>query len=79
MNKIIILSLCLLLQGCQTLYIHPNKTQDDFFKDKYDCEQDAVQFSHNFAASGNPLIIQDRIKQCLEQKYGWQRCNNCKK
>jgi len=65
---------CFLLQGCQTLYMHPTKNQDDFVRDQYECEQIATQFSANYGAQGNPFIISNEIKRCLEQKFGWQRC-----
>ena len=79
MKIIYLLFIVLLLQGCQTIYIHPSKTQEDFARDKYECEQIATQYSANYNAQGNPFIIAGEIKRCLEQKFGWQRCPNCKK
>ena len=79
MKRLGFLFIILLLQGCQTIYTHPSKGPEDFTRDKYECEQIATQFSANYGAQGNPLIINDEIKRCLEQKFGWQRCANCKR
>lgn len=74
MKKFLILILVGLLYGCATTYTHPTKTQEDFTRDKYECEQIATQYAANYGASGNPLIIADETNRCLEQKFGWQRC-----
>ena len=73
----LIFVLCVfVLGGCATTYCHPTKTAADFERDKYDCEGVGVQRTHQWGLSGNPLIIADEMKRCLEIKHGWQRCSN---
>jgi hypothetical protein len=54
------------------MYTHPTKTQEDFIRDKYECEQIATQYSANYNAQGNPFIIIEQTKRCLQEKFGWQ-------
>jgi len=62
--------------GCaQTRFCHPTKSAADFEREKYDCENIAYQKASDFGAKGNPLIIADEIKRCLQLKYGWRPCN----
>ena len=64
--------LAVLLTGCATTnWTHPNKTAQDFERDKYDCQQTATQYAANLGFNGNPLIVSDHYHKCMTQKYGY--------
>ena len=64
--------LAVLLNGCATTnWTHPNKTAQDFERDKYDCQQTATQYAANLGFNGNPLIVSDHYHKCMTQKYGY--------
>lgn len=66
--------LLLTMGGCApTVFTHPTKNNQDFERDKYDCEKVAEQSAANWGAKGNPFIIADEIKRCLQLKHGWIR------
>jgi hypothetical protein len=74
MKKVIMICLLLILNGCaQTYWVHPTKGPEEFEADKYDCYLIAEQSAHDFGASGNPLIINDELKRCLQYKKGWKQ------
>lgn len=66
----------LAVAGCgSATWQHPTKTQADFQKDAYDCEQVAYQYAANLGPrfAGNPLIVVDEKMRCMQLKHGWSR------
>ena len=58
--------LAVLLTGCATTnWTHPNKTAQDFERDKYDCQQTATQYAANLGFNGNPIIVSDQYHKCM--------------
>ncbi|WP_334029390.1 hypothetical protein [Alteromonas sp. P256] len=63
----------LALSGCAAKnFVHNYKGQQEFQRDKYNCQAEATQYAANFGAAGNPLIIADQMESCLVNKYGWR-------
>lgn len=62
-----------LIAGCaaQPTYYHPTKTQADFERDKYDCEQDAMQRAANAGSPNNPFLIPGYHRDCMIRKHGY--------
>lgn len=54
-----------------TVYNHPSKTQADYNRDLYDCEQSASAKTRNDGFGNNPLITGDNIRDCMVRKYGY--------
>jgi outer membrane biogenesis lipoprotein LolB len=77
MNKTLLVVLALImLTGCApTMYCHPTKDASQFESDKYNCENIGFAKAHQFGASGNPFIIADEMRRCLQLKHGWKPCN----
>lgn len=72
------LSLLLLLaiNGCApTVFVHPTKNNEDFERDKYECEKIAEQSAANWGSRGNPFMIANEMKRCLQLKFGWRPMN----
>jgi hypothetical protein len=72
----LIAAIALCCAGCRTIYYHPNDSLNNpqqFERDKYECEQQAAAWSNNMGAAGNPLIILDQTKNCLEKLKGWRK------
>jgi len=70
---ILILIILLVFSGCApTMYVHPTKDAQDFEHDKYECEKIAEQSAANWGSPGNPFMIANEIRRCLELKYGWK-------
>lgn len=65
--------LTVLLAGCATAptYYHAGKSQADFERDKYDCEQDAYQRAANVGAPSNPILVADYMRDCMLRKHGY--------
>jgi hypothetical protein len=85
MKILSLLIVCFLIIGCQSVpivYIHPTKTTSDFTRDKYECEKIAEASAAYRGDNTNPfmfaLATDSELCRCLEQKFGWQRCFNCK-
>lgn len=70
-----LIPLLLFLVSCTPLaysqYTHPTKNAQDFERDKYECRLIAEQSAANWGAAGNPMIIADEMRKCLQIKYGW--------
>ncbi len=65
--------IALFLTGCAAkTFVHSYKGEQDFNRDKYNCQAEATQTAANFGAAGNPLIIADQMESCLVNKYGWR-------
>lgn len=54
-----------------TVYSHPGKTQADYNRDMYDCEQLASAKTRNDGFGNNPLIAGQNIRECMVRKYGY--------
>ena len=72
---VLVLSFALLCSCAPTKFCHPSKNASQFESDKYDCENMAYAKANNFGAAGNPLIIIDETRRCLQLKHGWRKCN----
>lgn len=72
MKKIFFLLLVFLISGCATIWTHPTKTSADFNRDYYKCERIATEATENWGYPGNPFIIANEIKKCLQMECGWQ-------
>ena len=60
--------------GCATVvYTHSTKNAQDFERDKYECEKVAEQSAANWGSPGNPFMIVEEMRKCLELRYGWTR------
>ncbi len=69
-----ILLSCLSIIGCaSTQWVHSYKNEQDFEADKYDCEKTAEQSAANWGSPGNPFMILNEMKKCLQYKHGWQK------
>jgi len=72
MKKYLLLILCLFFTGCgPVLYYHPEKSPQQFEKDKYDCEMEAYARSVAKGFPGNPFIVNEEFHRCLRLKHGW--------
>ena len=74
MGKLIVIC-AVLLSACAapTKWMHPEKTQEQFNADSYDCNQVAHQYAANLGFNGNPLIVGEQYKKCMMYKYGYRR------
>ncbi|MGE3293851.1 MAG: hypothetical protein AB7O95_20985 [Geminicoccaceae bacterium] len=65
--------LALILSGCATgMWTHPTKDQERFNVDRYECIKDGEQYAANLGFNGNPLIVNDRARECMVVKgYVW--------
>lgn len=63
------------LAGCaQTQWTHPTKTQADFNRDKFECENEAAAYARDWGVGGNPMTIGRRTKECMASRgYVLQR------
>lgn len=67
------LFLLLVISGCApTVFVHSTKTNTDFERDKYECMKIAEQSACNWGSCGNPFMIANETRQCLQLKFGWQ-------
>ncbi len=73
MKKIVLLAgILFLVGGCVGgTYRHPNKTQQEFEKDKYECMLIAEQSAANWGSRGNIFMISRDMDQCLKLKFGY--------
>jgi hypothetical protein len=69
----IIITICVLLvSGCtKTMLVHPTKNTADYNRDMYVCKQEAAQYAASLGAAMNPFIINPRIEECMNFKFGW--------
>ena len=74
MKRFLMGMILFLLLGCaSTIYTHPDKSVQDFDRDRYECEKIAEQSAANWGMKGNPIYMNLEIKKCLEQKCGWRK------
>jgi hypothetical protein len=60
--------------GCAPkTFTHPSKNEEDFNRDRYDCQQVAAKYAESWGVPGNPFTIAEQINECMTQKYGWTR------
>jgi hypothetical protein len=71
----LVLLLALLFGCAPSKFCHSLKDASQFENDKYDCENMAYAKAHNFGAAGNPFIIIDETRRCLQLKHGWRKCD----
>lgn len=74
MNKLIVV-LALFLSGCATpgMWTNPDKNQAQFEEDRLSCWQAGEQYAANISAHGNPILINQRARECMTAKgYKWQ-------
>lgn len=65
--------LALMVSGCATgMWTHPTNGQAQFNADAYECQKDGEQYAANLGFNGNPLVVNDRARQCMAVKgYVW--------
>jgi len=62
-----------LLSACTTTYTHPdNKSQAEFDRDWYYCEQVGERRAADWGNSGNIFVMNDFTKECMEREKGWR-------
>ncbi|HEY6837123.1 MAG TPA: hypothetical protein VI389_00135 [Geobacteraceae bacterium] len=55
---------------------HPTKTAADFRKEETSCRSGAWAKAEKENMPGNPFMIADETRRCLEKEYGWlQGCD----
>jgi hypothetical protein len=73
MRRHIAILCAVVVAGCAApkTYYHPGKTQVDFDRDSYDCQQDAYRHASDIGAAGNPFIVRDAYHDCMLRKHGY--------
>jgi len=71
MKKVTAIIAAIILTSCSTIMVHPKKGLAEFRRDKYDCNNYAVQYANSFGSPGNPFIIGPKESECLTIKHGW--------
>ena len=77
MKKIVVCILLIssVLSGCAQRYCHSSKSASDFERDKRRCMHQASAYAASWGSAGNPFMIVDDSRQCLEMEYGWYKCS----
>ncbi len=77
MKKIIlIVGILFLLGGCATgKWTHATKNEQDFIRDKYECEKIAEQSAANWGSRGNIFMISREMERCMKEKFGYTLVN----
>ncbi len=76
MKKIIlIVGILFLLGGCVGGLTHLTKNEQDFERDKYECQMIAEQSAVNWGSRGNIFMIAQEINRCMRLKFGWVPVN----
>ena len=71
--KYLLILICLFFLGCATTYWqHQEKQPEQFNRDKYDCETEAYARSSIRGVPGNPFIVHEEMRRCLQVKHGWE-------
>ena len=62
--------LILMLAGCTMTYTKPGLTQEEFNRDRYECQRAADAAAAGAAVGGtsNPFAARERMQQCMESK-----------
>lgn len=78
MKKTVICSILIssVLSGCAQRYCHSSKSSYDFERDKRRCMHQASAYAASWGSAGNPFMIVDDSRQCLEMEYGWYKCSD---
>lgn len=74
MKKLVIaLLFAVLLSGCGGKWVHPDKNDADFARDKWECDGIAQQRTINQGGRvpNNPLIWAMEMRNCLVFYKGW--------
>lgn len=73
---VVLFPLVLVFSGCagRTL-CHPTKTQEDYRRESYICEEQALLRSAQWGNVGMLLLKQSEKQRCLKERFGWMECN----
>lgn len=72
MKTTILILASLTLSACApTMFTKAGSTEADFNRERYQCQQDAAQYTANLGITGNPMTIARETQNCLQYKYGW--------
>ncbi len=77
-NFLICAAAAVFISGCTT-FSHPTKTQDDFNRDRKECEQYAAANPGDNATCARETVTCatcEDVKRCLQEKKGWTRVRN---
>lgn len=57
-----------ILTSCTTtnLWNHPTNDEAQFTQDRYVCIKDGEQHAANLGFNGNPMIVADRARECMQ-------------
>ena len=67
----LIVGFLFLLGGCAGGLTHLTKNEQDFERDKYECQMIAEQSAANWGSRGNIFMIAQEINRCMRLKFGW--------
>lgn len=76
MKRLITLVSLALLCGCSAKYYHPDPMKNnarELERDKRRCMNEATIQAQAWGSAGNPFMILEDTKNCLELEYGWIR------
>jgi tetratricopeptide (TPR) repeat protein len=77
MRLAIIFLAVLAVTGCASQQLcHPAKTMEDYKKESYVCDSEAIKRSSFLGNAGLLFLRESEWKKCMEARYGWVSCGN---